>query len=126
CEDFSEKSGLNVDFTCAGMDVLKLDNTTNINIYRLVQEGLNNIRKHADTLRATIKLISAYPNIILTIEDDGKGFDVEERLATMNHKKRMGLQSMRERAMLLGGKIAIQSQPGKGTKIVVKVPCTNK
>ena len=124
CEDFSEKSGLNVDFTFAGMDALKLDNTTNINIYRLVQEGLNNIRKHADTLQATIKLISAYPNIILTIEDDGRGFDIEERLAT--HKKRMGLQSMQERAMLLGGKIAIQSQPGKGTKIVVKVPCTNK
>ena len=126
CEDFHEKTGLSVDFTSAGMDVLQLDNSTNINLYRLVQEGLNNIRKHADTMHATIKLVSAYPNINLTIIDEGKGFDVKKRIATMNHKKRMGLQSMKERAMLLGGEMVIQSYPGKGTKIVVKVPIKNK
>lgn len=125
CDDFAEKTGLKVNFNAAGMDAFQLNDNININLFRLVQEGLNNIRKHADAAQSTVKLISAYPNIILSIEDDGKGFDVEERLATMNHKKRMGLQSMQERAMLLGGKIAIQSQPGKGTKIVVKVPCAN-
>jgi len=125
CDDFAEKTGLKVNFTAAGMDVFQHNDNININLFRLVQEGLNNIRKHAEAGQSTVKLISAYPNIILSIEDDGKGFDVKEQLATMNHKKRMGLQSMQERAMLLGGKIAIQSQPGKGTKIVVKVPCAN-
>ena len=125
CDDFAEKTGLKVNFTAAGMDVFQHNDNININLFRLVQEGLNNIRKHAEAGQSTVKLISAYPNIILSIEDDGKGFDVKEHLATMNHKKRMGLQSMQARAMLLGGKIAIQSQPGKGTKIVVKVPCAN-
>lgn len=120
CDDFAEKTGLKVNFTAAGMDAFQPNDKININLFRLVQEGLNNIRKHAAAGQSTVKLISAYPNIILSIEDNGKGFDVEEQPATM---KRMGLQSMQERARLLGGKIAIQSQPGKGTKIVVKVPC---
>jgi len=126
CDDFAEKTGLKVNFTAAGMDAFQLNDKLNINLFRLVQEGLNNIRKHAAAGQSTIKLISAYPNLILSIEDDGKGFDVEERLATMNPKKRIGIQSMQERALLLGGKITIQSEPGKGTKITVTVPHANK
>ena len=75
CEDFSENRGVKVDFHSAGIHMLELDFNTSIHLYRLVQEGLNNISKHAATDRAKIMLLGASPNIILRIEDDGKGFD---------------------------------------------------
>jgi PAS domain S-box-containing protein len=124
--DFSEKTGLSVDFTSAGMDHLRLDFDTDINLYRLVQEGLMNIQKHADARHVSIRLVASYPNIILRIEDDGKGFDVKERLVTALNEKRMGLRSMEERVNLLEGKIRIQSRPGKGTKVLIEVPYEEK
>lgn len=126
CEDFSEKTGLIVDFNSAGMDDLKLDFDTEINLYRLVQEGLININKHADARIAIIRLVASYPNIILRIEDDGKGFNVEDRLVAVSNEKRMGLRSMGERVGLLEGKMRIQSRPTEGTKIFIEVPYTKK
>ena len=61
-----------------GIEKMKLDFNTQINLYRMIQEGLNNTHKHADATRAIVELTAAYPNIILRIEDDGKGFDVEK------------------------------------------------
>ena len=122
CDDFSEKSGIQVDFHSAGIDSTKLDFDMEINLYRLVQEGLTNIVKHADAACAKIGLVGAFPNIILRIEDDGKGFDVEERLAKASHEKRMGLQSMRQRVRLLGGQLLIQSRPRQGKKLSMKIP----
>jgi signal transduction histidine kinase len=122
CEDFSEKTGLKVDFNFAGMDHLILDSDTEINIYRIIQEALNNIWKHADASHVNIRLLGASPNIILRIEDNGRGFDVEKREATLHHEKRLGLSSMKERVRLLEGEMEIQSRPMKGTKIFIKVP----
>ena len=123
CEEFAEKSGLKVDFRAIGVSALKLDFDTEMNLYRLIQEGLNNIRKHAAASLATVKLVGAYPNIILRIEDDGQGFDIEERARTADNEKRMGLRSMAERASLMQGEMTIQSKPMKGTRIIIKFPC---
>ena len=122
CEEFSEKTGLNVDFTSAGMDSLHLNRDAEINFYRLIQEGLNNILKHAGANHATIKLTAAHPDIILRISDDGRGFDVKERRANALNEKRMGLSSMEERVNLLKGAIKIQSHAGEGTKVLIEVP----
>jgi len=105
---------------------LRLDFDTEMNLYRLIQEGLNNIRKHAAAGQATVKLVGAYLNIILRIEDDGKGFDAEERARKAGSEKRMGLRSMTERVRLIQGEIAIQSQPMKGTQIFIKFPYQEK
>jgi PAS domain S-box-containing protein len=126
CDDFFEKSGIQVDFHSAGVGSTKLDFDMEINLYRLVQEGLTNIIKHADATYAKIGLVGAFPNIILRIEDDGKGFDVEKRLANASHEKRMGLQSMKQRIRLLGGQMLIQSRPGRGTKLSMKIPYREK
>ncbi|MBW2200971.1 MAG: PAS domain S-box protein [Deltaproteobacteria bacterium] len=126
CEDFSEKSGVRVDFYSAGVDDLRLNFDTEINLYRLIQEGLNNVKKHADANRVTIRMVASFPNIILRIEDDGKGFNVEKRWATAVNEKRMGLQSMKERVGLLNGKMRIQSRPNSGTKILVEIPYKEK
>jgi signal transduction histidine kinase len=122
CEDFSEKTGVRVDFQSAGIGDLNLNYNTRINLYRLLQEGLNNVRKHADASNAKIRLISSFPNVILRIYDDGKGFDLKERLAKTSREKRMGLSSMEQRAAILMGRIDIESSPGKGTKVVIKIP----
>ncbi len=122
CHDFSEDNGINVDFHSAGMKNLKLDFDTEINLYRLIQESLTNIKKHADADHVTIRLVAAFPNIILRIEDNGKGFDVQKRLATLSEEKRMGIRSMEQRAKLLQGEMEIQSRPMQGTKISITLP----
>ena len=122
CEDFSAKNNIKVDFFSAGIDALKLDFDTKIAIYRLIQEGLNNIRKHANTTRAAIRLIASFPNIILRIEDNGKGFNVEEQSATVINGKHMGLLSMEERVAFLSGKMKIESHAMQGTKILIEIP----
>ena len=122
CEEFSENSGLKVDFQSAGVHRLIFDSNTEIHLYRLVQEGLNNIRKHAHATRATIKIMGASPNIILRIEDDGKGFDVKARELALDKEKRLGIRSMKERVNLLGGQMTIHSRLMEGTKIFIKYP----
>ena len=122
CEEFSDAAGLSVDFIPTGMEALKHDPSLEINIYRLIQEGLNNIRKHANASHVKIVLIASYPNILLRIQDDGKGFDVKVREAELDGTKRMGLRSMTERVNLLQGIIKIKSRPTQGTKIFIKFP----
>ena len=126
CDDFSEDNGINVDFHSAGMKDLKLDFDIEINLYRLIQEGLVNIKKHAAASHVTIRLVAAFPNIILRIDDDGIGFDVQKRMATITKEKRMGIRSMEERAKLLKGEMEIQSKPDQGTKISIKFPYKGK
>ena len=122
CEEFSNQFGNKVDFQSAGLNLFKLDSDTEIHLYRLVQEGLNNIRKHADSDQAIIRLIGVFPNVILRIEDTGKGFDVKTRELALGDEKRMGLRSMKERVNLLGGQMTLQSNPMQGTKIYIKIP----
>jgi signal transduction histidine kinase len=126
CEEFSEKNEIDTDFFAAGMDDLKISSNTEINLYRLIQEGLWNIKKHAEAAKVTIKLVASFPNIILRIEDDGQGFNVKERLTAASKEKRMGLRSMEERVSLLNGKMKIHSRPKEGTKIFIEVPYKEK
>jgi PAS domain S-box-containing protein len=123
CHDFSEDTGINVDFHSAGMKDLKLDFDTENSMYRLIQEGLTNIKKHANADHVTIRLV---PNIILRIEDNGRGFDVKKRLATITKEKRMGIRSMEQRVKLLQGEMELQSRPMQGTKISIKLPYKDK
>ncbi|MDY7038291.1 MAG: sensor histidine kinase, partial [Thermodesulfobacteriota bacterium] len=122
CDDFSEKTGLTVNFHSAGMDDSRLDFDSEINLYRLVQEGLNNINKHAHATELAVRLVASFPNIILRVEDNGRGFDVKERMLRASAGKRMGLRSMEERAGLLGGQMKVQSRIGSGTHITIEIP----
>ncbi len=121
CEEFKAKSGINVDFFSAGLEQIRIDSDTEINLYRFVQEALNNIRKHSHATRASVRLVASYPHVILRIEDNGMGFDLslQENLLQNKH---MGLRSMEERVSLLGGKMILKSKPGEGTRLVAEVP----
>ncbi len=126
CDDYEQACALAVDCSYAGFEKLTLDFDTQINVYRCVQEAMNNVRKHADAGSLKSRLIASHPALIIRIEDDGKGFDVENRMAQALYEKRMGLRSMRERINLLNGSFEIQSQAGKGTKIVARIPLVRK
>ncbi len=126
CEEFSEKNGINVDFFAAGLDDLTIPKNTEINLYRLIQEALWNIKKHADATNVIIKLVASFPFIILRIEDDGKGFNVKDRLAEASKEKRMGIRSMEQRVSLLNGKMRIHSLPKEGAKVFIEIPFKEK
>jgi PAS domain S-box-containing protein len=126
CEDFSKSATAEVDFAAAGVNELNLEYETEINIYRLIQEALNNIKRHAGASRVTIRVVASSPDIVIRIKDNGKGFDVNDRRKRALKEKRMGLQSMVERVRLLQGKINIQSRPDKGTYIFIAIPLKEK
>lgn len=125
CHDAGQRLRMDVDFYAAGIENIRLDFDTEINIYRMVQEALANIVKHAKAARATIRLVKSHPDILIRIEDNGQGFDVEERTSQAVGEKRMGLKSMEERARLIGGSMEIQSLTGTGTRIIFRIPIEN-
>jgi PAS domain S-box-containing protein len=86
------------------------------NLYRLVQEGVNNILKHSQAKISRVTLDRDVHEIRLTIEDDGQGFQPD------GNAKGMGLKNMTERARMLGGKLKLDSAPGKGARIEIIIP----
>ena len=122
CKEFSDKTKIKVDFNSAGIDSLRLDFNTSINLYRVIQEVFTNIKKHADAGNVNVRLIASFPKIILRIEDDGKGFDIKVRLLRALNEKRMGLHSITERVRQLDGIMKIKSHLGEGTKIRIEIP----
>jgi PAS domain S-box-containing protein len=122
CEDFAQCNNLKTDFIAAGLDDLNLDKDIQINIYRLIQEALHNVKKHAEAKGVTIRLVASSPNLMLRIVDDGKGFDVSNWRAKSYKEKRMGLQSMVERVNLLNGTIDIRSRLNRGAGIFITIP----
>ncbi|MBU0483066.1 MAG: response regulator [Proteobacteria bacterium] len=122
CEEFAGNHGLRLDFEAAGMDGLRLDSELEINLYRVIQEALSNIGKHAQASTVEVKLVASYPVLIIRIEDDGQGFDVKKRSVEAMHEKRMGLQSMDERVSLINGTMNVKSRLNMGTKIFIEIP----
>ena len=95
---------------------------TNITIYRLFQEGLNNILKHSMATEAYLNLTSTESSMNANIEDNGVGFLVDDVFSpSRKHKRSLGLISMKERLALIGGDLKVISRPGEGTKIIVRL-----
>ncbi|MBI3980076.1 MAG: HAMP domain-containing protein [Chloroflexi bacterium] len=89
-------------------------------VYRVVQEAINNVARHSGASRARIEFQFTDSTLIATVRDDGRGFEVEG----LAEKPGVGLQGMEERASLVGGKLLVESQPGRGTLVRVEVPLT--
>jgi len=126
CADFAKRTGLGVDFFADGMEGLRLGFETQINIYRMTQESLTNVRKHAKADQVTVRIILSHPNVIVRIEDNGQGVDLEKRQEEIREARRMGLWGMRERARLLGGTITLRSRPGRGMLVHIEIPVENR
>jgi signal transduction histidine kinase len=117
-EDYQDRYGIQVDFFVRGLQG-RLPPEMETSIYRIVQEGLTNIARYAQTGHASIILNHRQDAIRLIIEDNGIGFDPARVEA---HNRSLGLQGIRERAALFGGSLTIESQPGMGTSLFVEIP----
>jgi two-component system sensor histidine kinase DegS len=113
--------GSDVEFHCLGK-VRRLEAATELALYRIVQEALNNITRHSDASRASVQMTFLADMIQIKIEDNGKGFTVPESLAEFASSGHYGLLGMLERADLIGGAIHISSSPGKGTSLIITAP----
>ena len=91
-------------------------------LFRIVQEALNNIRRHAQASEAKVVTEFGEDRIRLTISDNGRGFRLSEGVDDLPHNGKLGLIGIQERARLLGGTVEVKSTPGKGTALVVEVP----
>jgi signal transduction histidine kinase len=139
-EEWSERHEIEVDYQSTIQHDGELPIQAALAIYRIVQEALTNVVKHAQASKVSLILtmsaefgnwrpgsLSAHrprrPGFLLAIvEDDGLGFDVEEAFQKSSSKGRLGLLGMIERAELLGGTLNIESAPGRGTTIFVRIP----
>jgi signal transduction histidine kinase len=95
---------------------------TQLLLFRIAQEALNNIRRHAEASRAVVKLEFGDNSIKMTVSDNGKGFELPERMGDLASNGKLGLAGMQERARLLGGSLEVESEPGKGTRVTVEAP----
>ncbi len=105
-----------------GLEHHRFPPETEVSIYRVTQEALTNIARHARAKNVDILLDCQGDKLLVTIEDDGVGFDLEKLEEESELKTNLGLVSMQERISLAGGKLKIESSPGKGTTLHVSIP----
>ena len=113
--------GIAVDVHTAGIESGRLPDQVEIALYRIAQEALNNVAKHAAATSVALILERRDQRAVLVVEDNGRGFAVR-RTSRGPAKQRLGLVGMRERAVLASGTVDIESEPGKGTTVIVQIP----
>ncbi len=116
-----ETSGLGIACEIASLEGA-LPKAMEINFYRIVQEAVSNIVKHAQATRAGVEIERLPERLLLTVRDNGCGFDVQ----AASGRDGFGLTGIAERARILGGNYRVESEPGKGTTIVVELPLTKQ
>ena len=90
--------------------------------FRIVQEALRNVEKHAQASKAEVKVKFGEGQTVVSITDNGRGFDLERSLSDLPRIGKLGLAGMEERVRLLGGIMKIESAPNKGTKLIIELP----
>jgi len=121
CANFSRREGIEIVFNHENVPT-GIPKGISLSLYRIIQEGLSNISKHACADHISVSLKGIGHDVLLSVEDDGLGFDSAE----VKKKPGLGFSSMSERASLIHGEFSISSQPERGTVITVRVPLTRK
>jgi signal transduction histidine kinase len=111
----NETKQIHFDLVVFGIN-LRLRKEYELALYRITQELINNVLKHAEAKHVSLQIGQRDEKIILMMEDDGKGFDVSV------HKDGYGLNNLDARTKLMQGMMTIDSQPGKGTSVLVEIP----
>lgn len=115
-ELFEQRTGIECEVSFG--EEVELDNVCATAIYRIVQEGLTNVARHADATRVELRLRHRSPDVVLEVRDDGRGITEDER----DDPSSLGLLGIRERADLLGGTVHIEGIAGRGTILRVRIP----
>ena len=119
-KSFRAETGIAVSLS-AFAAVEKVNGDKRTVLYRVAQEALNNVARHAQATQAEVKIEQMNGTISMKIKDNGKGFQ-EERVLHAKKSRRLGLLGMRERLEMVGGGFAVTSTPGKGTTVVAQIP----
>jgi two-component system sensor histidine kinase DegS len=119
-ETFKEQTGIDVRLVSTGMEQ-RFESYLEVMVFRAIQELLSNIAHHSQATQVIIQMDSSTTNMRVSIEDNGKGFDVEKA----QEKGGMGLKVIRDRVQMLGGTMEIHSTSGKGAHILFQIPTTN-
>lgn len=116
--EYEAKYSFFIDYVVFGQQ-RQYDLALEVGLFRMVQEAITNVRKHAGVNKALVKLEDNGSILTLVIKDEGCGFDLEEM---DQQRESYGILGMKERVQLFGGELEILSQPGEGTQIIIKVP----
>jgi len=119
-DDYKKQFKVNAEFIFFGKQE-RLSPTIEVALFRVVQEALNNVKKHARAHQVMVKMEQLSDKITVSIRDDGGGFDIDA-IAKSKNRECYGLINMRERTQILNGEFKITSSPGKGTVITIVIP----
>jgi len=119
-EEIGRFSGVDIEVNSG--DLPQLSPETQLVLFRIAQEALNNVHRHSGASKASIALECLESEITVRIVDNGKGFKPPRQLSDFARRGRLGLTGMTERARLIGGEVEVSSEEGKGTTIVVRAP----
>jgi signal transduction histidine kinase len=119
----SQRQDVEVDFRTAGT-VRRLAPDLELAAYRIVQEALNNALQHSGARRVWVEVRFEAECLVLTLRDDGRGFDAPDLPDVMVRQGHLGLMGIQERALLYGGTLSIRSTPGQGTELTVRLACS--
>jgi signal transduction histidine kinase len=120
--DFHQRHGIPTTFETNLRSAPRLPGPLETALYRITQEALTNVARHADAHAVSLLLEARRTAVTLIVEDDGCGFDAPQALGAARDERNLGLVGMRERATLLGGQLTIESAPGTGTTVYVEIP----
>jgi signal transduction histidine kinase len=119
-ERFGQANGIEIDYNPRLK--VRLADVVETGLFRLAQEALNNIKKHAKANKVTVDICRKKDTIVMTIKDDGQGFDMNEIKERASQDSGFGLSGMNERVQSMRGSVKISSKPGEGTQVSVIVP----
>jgi signal transduction histidine kinase len=119
-EKWSERNSISLDFH-SGLNKLRVPPAVETAVFRIVQEALTNVLKHAQATRVSVMLEYRYDELLVIVEDNGRGFQPEVPL-TVKECGGLGLVGIRERVSLIGGNLNIESEPGSGATLVIRIP----
>lgn len=117
CNDINQSGAVKVIYQSVGMEGVEIEQTASITIYRIVQELVNNIIKHAAATQAVVQINKINEQISITVEDDGKGFNTE----VLKTSKGIGWSNIKNRIEFLNGKLDVQSEKEKGTSVHIEM-----
>ncbi|MGG9963969.1 response regulator [Ferruginibacter sp. SUN106] len=115
--EFEKRTGIKITLNLPE-ELTGISSKTNIALFRIYQESLTNVARHSGAATVCCSLKRENENLVFTITDDGKGFDVAET----EQRHSLGLLGMKERSVMIGGKYVLSSEPGKGTKVEAMLP----
>lgn len=114
--------GLRVEYANSAPLPFRLDKEVELHLYRIAQEAPNNVVRHAQARSARISLEEGPGSLLLSVEDDGSGFDQGLVKKDRRSGEKLGIAGMRERASIIGAELRIASVAGSGTRITIEVP----